>query len=245
MKSAILYRGPSLIDGSPIVAIATGLDAKSANPKTGAMVQTWILRDDMHPVEAIHNGADAAICGGCQHRERKHDNGKVKRTCYVRVHNAPGSVYRAMLRGSYPTVAIDDMPTLGRNRAIRLGSYGDPAAVPLDVWEAFLSESATHTGYTHQWRSARVRSYSKFLMASADIPADVDRAARFGFRSFLVTPTAAELRKMSDALRGIWESVGTLTVCPASKEAGKVATCADCNACSGSGETPSIRIVKH
>jgi hypothetical protein len=45
----VLYRGPSLLDGSPIVAIAT---IGSTNVKTGPMVQTWILRADMNPLEA-------------------------------------------------------------------------------------------------------------------------------------------------------------------------------------------------
>jgi hypothetical protein len=38
-NGAILYRGPSLLDGAPIVAIVTGLASTSANAKTGAMLQ--------------------------------------------------------------------------------------------------------------------------------------------------------------------------------------------------------------
>ena len=45
----IIYQGPSLIDGSPIVAIAI---AQSGNVKTGNMVQTYIIRADMSPMEA-------------------------------------------------------------------------------------------------------------------------------------------------------------------------------------------------
>lgn len=41
LRSAIIYRGPSLIDGAPIVVIA--IDSAS-NTKTGRMVQTYILR---------------------------------------------------------------------------------------------------------------------------------------------------------------------------------------------------------
>ena len=62
MENGIIYRGPSLLDGSPIVAIAT---YSARNRKTGAMVQTYIIRDDMDPVTASRTGADAAICGAC------------------------------------------------------------------------------------------------------------------------------------------------------------------------------------
>ena len=40
MDKAIIYKGPSLIDHSPIVVIATYSDR---NTKTGGMVQTYIL----------------------------------------------------------------------------------------------------------------------------------------------------------------------------------------------------------
>lgn len=36
---------------------------------------------------------------------------------------------------------------------VRLGTYGDPAAVPTVVWQTVLAQSAMHTGYTHQWRT--------------------------------------------------------------------------------------------
>lgn len=49
----IIYRGPSLLDGAPIVAIATGLDGKHRNSKTGNMVQTWIMRDDIAPISRL------------------------------------------------------------------------------------------------------------------------------------------------------------------------------------------------
>ena len=36
---------------------------------------------------------------------------------------------------------------------VRLGAYGDPAAVPTVVWQTVLAQSAMHAGYTHQWRT--------------------------------------------------------------------------------------------
>ena len=66
MRSGIIYRGPSEIDGQPIVAIAI---AKSRNTKTGDMVQTYILCDNgLDPMLNNKLGHDRAICGDCKFR---------------------------------------------------------------------------------------------------------------------------------------------------------------------------------
>ena len=62
------WRGISPQDGAPIVLLVTGLVRPSQNSKTGPMVQTYILRRDMRPIEAVTSGADAAICGSCPFR---------------------------------------------------------------------------------------------------------------------------------------------------------------------------------
>jgi hypothetical protein len=48
LNSFVLWKGPSAIDGEPIVLIATGVLGKrgglsTANRKTGAMTQLWIM----------------------------------------------------------------------------------------------------------------------------------------------------------------------------------------------------------
>ena len=58
MKSGIIYKGPSLIDGKPIVVIAT---YSNRNTKTGSVVQTYIEREDINPLEASKTGADVSI----------------------------------------------------------------------------------------------------------------------------------------------------------------------------------------
>ena len=49
----ILWEGFSPFDGAPIVAIAT---MKSVNEKTGNQVQTFIIRTDMKPADAVDQG---------------------------------------------------------------------------------------------------------------------------------------------------------------------------------------------
>lgn len=228
----ILWEGRSALDGAPIVAIATGLRARSANPKTGAMVQTYILRQDVDPVAAVRSGADASICGDCPHR----GDGFRGRTCYVVVGKGALGVWRAYRRGSYRKARDGaDVVAAGLGRMVRLGTYGDPAAVPARVWQDLTSEAAGWTGYTHQWRQLAASPLRELAMASADCAEDAEEAHRLGWRTFRVTRTADE------------PSVGRETVCPASEEAGRKLTCETCGACSGaaSGRRGSIRIVAH
>ena len=101
-----IYQGPSMIDGTPIVAIAV---LGSSNRKTGNMVQTYILRQDMRPVQAVQTGADVAICGDCKHRP---SNGGA---CYVVVAQGPTVVYKTWVAGKYPTATAKGiMETLDR-----------------------------------------------------------------------------------------------------------------------------------
>lgn len=61
-RGFVAYRGPSRLDGAPIVLIVT---LASLNTKTGAMAQAWVLRSDISPQEAIGDGRDRSVCGDC------------------------------------------------------------------------------------------------------------------------------------------------------------------------------------
>ena len=63
----IAFEGPSMIDGRPIVVIINKIDG-SDNAKTGAIVQSFIIRADVAPTDALKTGADVSICGQCVHR---------------------------------------------------------------------------------------------------------------------------------------------------------------------------------
>lgn len=176
----IIYEGPSMLDGAPIVAVATGLGYASRNRKTGALVQIWILRADVPPVEAVRTGADASICGDCKHRGT---------SCYVTVAQAPASVWRTYKAGRY--ARADDVASVMRGRAVRMSAYGDPAALPGHVIDSCLEGAAGHTGYTHQWR--RAPELARYLMASVDSPAERVMARMLGFRTFRVRVIGADL----------------------------------------------------
>lgn len=216
----ILYEGSSLLDGKPIVVIAT---LGSNNRKTGDMVQTWIMRSDVEPHSALKTGDDSSVCGNCPHRPL---NGG---SCYVTVFQAPLGVYRAYKRGRYAKAPFAPF----RGRFLRIGSYGDPAAVPLDVWAMAATGVTGYNGYTHQWRDCDP-ALRQFCMASADSLVDLADAKAAGWRTFRVTSDIADKQQGE-------------VVCPASEEAGKKLTCDQCRACGGTstGRKGTIVIQVH
>jgi len=180
-RAGILYRGPSRIDGAPIVVIGVFPAGSVTNAKTGRMVQTFILRDDMSPIQAIQSAADSSICGSCRHRDPS--GGFANRSCYVNIGQAPTSVYRAFARGSYPMLSAADIRELGRGRMVRLGTYGDPAAAPVEVWRDLVSGAIGHTGYSHQWRAEFAQDLRALCMASVDSALELEEARAAGWRT--------------------------------------------------------------
>jgi len=177
-KGYVLWEGPSKLDGSPIVVIAT---MNSSNIKTGNMIQTWILRSDVNPVQAVNDGNDYSICGDCPHRKQADGT----RSCYVNVGQAPNSVYKAYKAGKYPRYAYSEHGNVFKGRSIRFGAYGDPALMPMWLVKVLLTLSqSTHTGYTHQWR--RFPEFAGIFMASCDNEKDRYSAHTLGYKTFSV-----------------------------------------------------------
>jgi len=223
----IIYRGPSLLDGKPIVVVA--ITGESKNGKTGNLVQTYIMRDNgKSPVESARLWEDVSVCGDCKHRRGTGGS------CYVNLGQGARSVMDGIMRGIYP---LDDGYMLAAavfNRKVRLGTYGDPAAVPAWVWEGLLHTAAGHTGYTHQWASGKAEHVKRWCMASVDTLGETVRAQAAGWRTFRVTApdtVGAFAREMP---------------CPASEEQGKRLTCETCMACSGGdSKKASVTIIVH
>ncbi len=216
----IAYEGPSEIDGAPIVVIVNRIDHDSENEKTGALVQTFIIRSDVAPTDALKTGDDASICGNCIHRPLlARDNGAAP--CYVNVGRSVRSVYEAYRRGRYTKA---DPATIARalaGKIVRLGTYGDPAAAPVQMWERITRYAAGRRGYTHQWNRPGfdAAAWARLVMASADTIDEAAHANLLGMRVFRVSI-------------GVDKQPGE-TICPASAEGGKKSTCAKCTLCAG------------
>lgn len=230
MPGYILWEGESLYDGKPIVVIAT---MNSDNGKTGDMVQTWILRQDINPIEASRTGEDSSICGTCPHKGKPSDKATgwaKERACYVNLLHGPLGIWKAYRNGSYPRVSPIAFAGLVAGRMVRVGSYGDPAAVPVTVWQAIVAQAKGWTAYTH----ASLNPLPDMLMTSADSLVQAQAAWNKGERTFRIVSAVTDLVKGKEAL------------CPASKEAGMRSTCESCKLCNGAtSKARSIAIVAH
>jgi len=208
----MFYRGLSQLDGSTeICAYLSGHDRPSANSKTGPMLQTWIMLADQDPVAAVMAGTDAAVCGSCSHR----GNGFKDRSCYVTIMRAPLNIH---LHAKHAT--LDEAVDLCRRKRVRLGAYGNPSAVPYEVWTQLLAHAKGWTGYDHAWRTCDQR-FRHICMASVETDADAETARSMGWRTMRTTIGTADIDDATEVL------------CPATPEAGRLANCYDCLLCCG------------
>lgn len=218
----VFYEGNSELNGEPILGIATGLVRPSTNQKTGDLIQTWVI-PSVHPWEAIQTGADDAVCGDCRHRGHLEitDTGTTKnigRSCYVTVSHTPANVWRSHRKGLYESVTPVMAQRLFARRKVRLGAYGDIAAIPSEIVAVIVAKAEVVLGYTHAWRDRP--ELARWCMASVDSEGERDEARALGFRTFRVRgreepPLAGE------------------GACPASSEMGRSTRCSECGLCSG------------
>jgi hypothetical protein len=125
-----------------------------------------------------------------------------------------------------------------RGKALRLGAYGDPAAIPEDsgVIQALSAAASMHTGYTHQWRHSYATWLSGYVMASLDAGTTAEQLEAChaqGWRSFRAEVEANPYSRE--------------IVCPATTAT--EAQCIDCGLCDGarigSKQAKSIVIAIH
>ena len=215
----VLYRGPSSLDGAPIVVIAT---LSTSNIKTGNMLQTWILREDINPVEASKLGEDSSICGSCVHRH--HNNG----ACYVNIGQAPNQIWKSYHKGRYADFDLAKHANFILGRSVRLGAYGDPAAAPFEAFEKILNLASGHTGYTHQINHKGFdRRFLQICMVSADTPKQALKYQAQGAKTFRVALAEDDLFAHEIECRADSDGV----------------QCIDCGLCDG--KTQSIAIAVH
>ena len=223
-RGFVMYQGSSALDGAPIVVVAT---MSTSNVKTGQMIQTWILRSDINPVEASKIGQDVSICGNCVHRHYKGPAGKGGGACYVNIGQAPNSVYKGYQRGIYPVFSFDDHAHYFSHRKIRLGAYGDPAAVPFGVMRSIADLGLGFTGYTHQVDHKAFDSrFFELCQVSADTPRQAAKFQALGAKTFRVALVGdaladSEIECLSDS-KGI--------------------KCIDCMLCDGTSKNIAITV---
>jgi len=230
----LVYDGPSKLDGKAVQVILTGDRAlgssESKNPKTGPVVQSYILCRHTDPVSATRSGKDYSICGTCKHtkiaRAKAKAAGKTPAAaCYVGVQHAPNATWKSHKGKQVMDLAMlsDKVKQAIQTRGIRFGSYGDPGAVPVKLWRTLAGLVPNHkrTGFSHQWRTAP-KVLKSLCVASVDTPDEARQAQSAGWRTFRV-------RQATDPI------LPNEITCPASAEfLGKKTTCQKCGLCNGS-----------
>lgn len=214
----IVWEGASLLDNSPIFLVLTGFVFPTSNRRTGRQIQSWILQQEFTPTKAAKQGLDHGICGDCCLKMSQTN------TCYVRLLPI-NNIYHKYTRGSYPKFGANEIAILERYRySIRVGSYGDPTAVPFEVWEPIILASKKWTGFTHQWSQCDQR-WKKYLMASVQTQAEARVAQNQGWRTFRIIAPNAPLNENEIICRHTEDDR---------------MQCSECGLCNGASSKPNI-----
>ena len=224
----VAWRGKSLIDEATIRVVVHCLKEGSKSRKTGKMVQVLICNDDVYPHDAVKTGADFSVCGNCPLRPRNGGG------CYCNL----GKHYPRVWETSNDL--LDDLNAAGEairrsGLPVRIGSWGDPSAVPFDVISTLVNAArgddgrARHTAYTNAWATCDQR-LREVAMASVLSEAEKVMAERAGWATLRVR--TADMPVLQGEV-----------VCPASKEAGHRTTCSNCLMCCGTGRGKGTHVV--
>lgn len=192
--SVVIWEGPSQLDGTPILAVASRTREASQNGKTGDMIQIAIMRQDVSPGWAYVQGFDGAVCpDDCDHKSVARGG---MGTCYVN---------KVKLRATWErAIRLIEAGEVGAPRGfftgarVRIGNEGDGAAVPLHVWQGIVAEAADHTAYTAGWRDLGP-DWARIFMASVSTPADAIRARSAGWRFFASSGSSADDAAFTEA----------------------------------------------
>lgn len=228
-----LWVGPSEITGDRIGVVITHIRLPPQQRKIGNMAQAWILPYETQPIDAVRDGSDSAVCGTCRYRP-SNDGG-----CYVPIAQTAQRVWWAWRRfGSYLPVDADDELEQLAHKPLRIGAWGDPAAVPVHVWDRVINVVPGLTGYTHRWRALDFDEWG-WCMASCDTAEEVLDARAAGWRTF-------RARRADEPM------LPGERVCPAADEAPthgrKNAHCATCLLCDGVTDRvhrPDVSLIVH
>ena len=153
---------------------------------------------DIDPRDANKHGDDYSICGNCKHRGTATDDPTRKlaknRSCYVNIGQGVLIVWKAFQRGAYDAITgHDNIAAIGAGRMVRLGTYGDPSAVPAWIWESLLSQADGWTGYSHQADVTGADYRPDMVMRSADTEQEARDAWQNGERTFSVVANVSTL----------------------------------------------------
>lgn len=179
-NTVVVAETRSLIDREEIVILATGFHY-CTNPKLGFnVIQTFYLKKNVHPYEAQKNGTDYSVCGNCPLR-RVNQN-----ICYVNPIML-GNMWKAYRNERYGLLQSFHLEQIkAQRKTLRLGAYGEPTSVPLELVGDLIAASSIAIGYTHNWRSPLGEPYKPYLMASVESKEQAQLAQSLGWNYYRI-----------------------------------------------------------
>lgn len=198
-NSLVLTECKSAFNGEDLVVTLTAISDEGDNEKVGRMIGSNIMPAGQNPKDAVKAGTDQSACGNCPFRPSNYQ--KVKKnaphllknvvTCYVTV--AIDGIYSNWMSWSRGRIkALTDVFKQLPNKPIRMGSWGDPAMVPVEAWGPVL-EGRDRTGYTHQWRREFAQAYKRLVQASCSNLSEVKLANEKGWFAYLTVPPGTDM----------------------------------------------------
>ena len=216
-------------DMMPEVARHTGADAAICGdcPMRGRIVSLDEARDIAEILPAKQRAQLIKRIKTAQ--DKGQDTINIERACYVIVSQAPTIIYKAYQRGLYREATPDEAAQYVRGRALRIGAYGDSAALPLGVVEPISDAADTVTNYTHSgcYTRSRAKQLAQFTMLSADNLKQAKRYWKTGARTFRVSSDW----ELVDGVRRVNDIAPDESQCP--KTISKRVTCETCGVCDG------------
>ena len=153
----------------------------------------------------------------------------VERVCYVRLEQAPTGIFKAYEAGRYEVVTTPVAIELVRGRPLRVGAYGDSAALPVGVLRPVVAAAAVVLNYTHAagYAPGRADRLGPFTMASADSIEQAQQYQARGLRTFRVSPSF----ELVGGVRRVLDIQPGESQCP--KTIDKAVQCVGCGLCDG------------
>jgi hypothetical protein len=216
-------------DIAPEAARHTGADASICGdcPMRGRVVTLEDARDIAEKLPASQRAQLRKRIKTAQYKGR--DTINIERACYVIVSQAPTIIFKSYKRGLYREATPDEAAQYVRGRALRIGAYGDSAALPPGIVEPLADVADTVTNYTHSgcYDMSRAKQLAQFTMLSADNLAQAERYWQAGARTFRVSSDWT----LIDGVRRVNDIASGESQCP--KTISKRVTCEGCGVCDG------------
>jgi len=211
MQSFILYHGPAMLPYKGIITVVVFLS--DSNPKTGTCIAVAILPGDgKRAMSDRKRGLDISVCGVCPFRSIASGG---KGGCYVSAFALMG--YAGSASAAWKRADPYAMPE-STIIPMRLGAYGDPAAIPVESFQRLMDwHGGSCWGYTHGWRHSAAQHLRTTCMASVETGEHQAHAMNKGWRVYRIVASLQDIKATG------------LTLC----ESAKGIECIACGACSG------------